>query len=94
MADVEEKAETTDYSPLINVKAFKDQILRELSITELERNKCETSYSKLAEEMGITTETVAELDEVCRWVLILCTNCPGSEKRVFLHQDTETTCCY
>jgi len=63
MADEDERR---DCSPLISVKSFKEQILSELSITDLERKTCEMSYSKLVEEMGISRETVRELDEVCR----------------------------
>lgn len=63
MADEEERR---DCSPLINVKSFKEQMLKELPITDLERKTFEMSSSKLAEEMGISIETVAELDEVCR----------------------------
>lgn len=55
-----------DCSPLISVKGFKEQILREISHEELDREKREQSYTELSESMGIAVETVMELDEVCR----------------------------
>ncbi|XP_028518241.1 uncharacterized protein LOC110249913 [Exaiptasia diaphana] len=62
MADEKEQS---DCSPLISVKGFKDMIYRQLSVDDLERNRYEASYSELSEEMGISMETIGELDEVC-----------------------------
>ena len=63
MAD--EKVQS-DCSPLISVKEFKDLMFRQLSVNDLERSRYEASYSELSEEMGISMETIGELDEVCR----------------------------
>lgn len=69
MADEEVKKfsyDAKDCSPLISVKGFKEQILREMSHEELRRERREQSYTELSESMGIAVETVMELNEVCR----------------------------
>lgn len=58
--------ENSDFSSLINVKSFKEYLLNELSEEDIDMKKHEPTHSELAEAMGVSAETVAELDEVCR----------------------------
>ncbi|XP_031557356.1 snRNA-activating protein complex subunit 3-like [Actinia tenebrosa] len=57
--------ENSDFSSLISVKSFKEYLSNELSEEDIEMKKHEPTHSELAEAMGVSPETVAELDEVC-----------------------------
>jgi hypothetical protein len=72
--------EPGDYSSLINVKSFKEYLLNGLSGEDISKKKHEPTHSELAEAMEVSVETVAELDEVCRYV----EHCAPFSKLIFL----------
>lgn len=59
------------FSSVVSVKEFKEQIVSTIGSTHIERGRAGLDKVKLASEMEISHDTLAELDEVCRLAIIV-----------------------
>ena len=57
-----------EFSSVISIKNFKEEILATIEGEDIERKRTGVNRINLANEMQITEDTLAELDEVCRLV--------------------------
>ena len=67
-------------SSLISVRDFKRQFLEFLEPASYERKRKEVLLTDMVAEMDLPMETIADLNEVCRYAL----NC--SDEKIILHQ--------
>lgn len=59
------------FSSVVSIKEFKEQIVSTIGSTDIEGKRAGLDKAKLASEMQISHDTLAELDEVCRLAIIV-----------------------
>ena len=62
------RIKSCEFSSIVNVKEFREKIVGVIECDDIQRERTVLDKEKVALEMGISEETVEELDEVCRLV--------------------------
>ena len=55
-----------EFSSVVSIKNFKKKVQETVDSEDLGRKRTGLNRENIASEMGVTEETLAELDEVCR----------------------------
>ena len=68
------RLKSCEFSSVVSVKEFREKIVGAIESDDIQRERVMMDKQKIASEMGISEETVAELDEVCRLVEVRLKN--------------------